>query len=169
MDSPFADFETKLLQSYRRSERYPADHCCPRGAESGRPGIACWQDDESCSYCGSLNPDVFMERLEAGDVTLGPTDKSYKVYVHANEGAPVFKSTFRDNNCPGGSDPTKWVWTTRETRDCKFYFQHLTVEQQKRFLELLNEKKLKISEPGRFYRLPFFITTGPQPEKADSQ
>lgn len=38
----------------------------------------------------------------------------------------------------------------------KFYFQHLSVEERKRFIELLNAKKMKLAYPGHFYRMPFF-------------
>lgn len=34
----------------------------------------------SCSFCGSLPPDDFMDLVRAGEM-LGPTDKTYKVYV----------------------------------------------------------------------------------------
>lgn len=41
----------------------------------------------------------------------------------------------------------------------KFYFQHLSDEQRQRFVELLNQSgALNIGQPGRFYRLPFFVT-----------
>lgn len=43
-----------------------------------RPGDA----ELTCSHCGSLHPLAFM-RAAANDVELGPTDKSYKVYVGA--------------------------------------------------------------------------------------
>lgn len=86
--------------------------------------------DNTCSYCGSFNPDVLMERIEAGTVELGPTDKNYKVYLRGADGSPF---------------------------DSKFYFQHFSEEQKRRFIELLNEKKLKIGYPGRFYVTPFFI------------
>lgn len=33
-----------------------------------------------CSYCGSLHEDDFWQCVDAGE-ELGPTDKSYKVYV----------------------------------------------------------------------------------------
>lgn len=56
-------------------------------------------------------------------------------------------------------DPMKnWIWTTEERNETKFYFQHLNEDQKKRFIELLNEKKIKLNEPGYFYRLPFFCT-----------
>lgn len=33
-----------------------------------------------CSYCGSMHPDDFMQAVRDG-VEIGPTDKSYKMYV----------------------------------------------------------------------------------------
>ena len=69
------------------------DHQCPRRAENpGHQSLSdhdTWREDNTCSYCGSLNPDVFMARLEAGDVELIPTDKNYKVYVY-NDGGEWF-------------------------------------------------------------------------------
>ena len=62
-------------------------HRCQRrdemfGSGDRFPGPDTWRDDDTCSYCGSLNPDVFMAHLEAGDIEVGTTDKNYKVYVH---------------------------------------------------------------------------------------
>lgn len=122
---------------------------CPRAAENGaalaamKPpfnGEMVWREDATCSYCGSLNPDVFMARLEAGDVELGPTDKSYKVYIKDLEGKPV--------GGPAG----------------KFYFQHLSPEQQGRFIELYNARKIKMGYPGHFYVSPFFCRPAPKAE-----
>ncbi len=92
-----------------------------------------WGEDHTCSYCGSFDPGLLMSRLEAGDVELGPTDKSYKVYLK-NAGGEEFRSGM-----------------------AKFYFQHLSEEQARRFVELMNEKKLKVGEPGHFYVLPYFV------------
>lgn len=39
----------------------------------------------------------------------------------------------------------------------KFYFQHFDTDQKKRFIELLNIKKIKLAYPGYFYTLPFFL------------
>ncbi len=142
-----------LLASYPRSTRFSGEHACPRGAEHLSPGRAVWLPDESCSYCGSLHPDVFMERLERGDVVLHPTDKDYKVYVAACAGAAQFLQSYR-----GGADAIgRPVWTSRQIEQTKFYFQHLSADQRQRFVALLNFKSLRIGEPGYFYRLPFFI------------
>jgi len=115
-------------------------------------------DAAICGKCGSFNPDTLMERLEAGTVEVGPTDKSYKIYLR-NNGGVEFKQSYRacppDSSCTGPEDCTHWV--TKETSMDKFYFQHFSEEQQTRFIELLNEKKLKIGMPGYFYVHPFFL------------
>ena len=149
----------------------PNKEYCPRSVENGggpdsvfKPpmnGEMTWrEDDGSCSYCGSVNPDVLMARLEKGDISVIPTDKSYKLYIR-NEGGEEFKQSYRkcprDSECTGPDDCTHWV--TRDHPQPKFYFQHLSGEQQSRFIELLNEKKIKIGMPGYFYRLPYFCTT----------
>lgn len=152
---------------------------CPRRSEShfgSSPAFARDNDydpsDDSCSYCGSLNPATFMARIEAGDILLGSTDKNYKVYVK-NNGGERFRQTYRA--CPQDKEvvgvtgnkyfvsscdkgPTACThWVTRETDDAKFYFQHLDEAQKLRFIELLNEKKLKFKGGYGFYVMPYFI------------
>lgn len=120
-------------------------------------------DDGTCDYCGSLMPDAFMERLEAGTIKLGPTDKNYKVYVDNVGGKPFLRTHRIDQPSKPGEimkdprDQAHWVWITDENNHCKFYFQHLNEVQQKRFVQLLNEKKIMIGVPGHFYVRPFFI------------
>ena len=148
---------------------------CPRRAESSwniHPRDNDYDpSDDSCRYCGSLNPDTLMERLEAGTVALGSTDKSYKVYVE-NDGGALFKQTYREcprdkemtgaagnkymaSSCNDGPDAcTHWV--TREVSSTKFYFQHFSAEQQKRFIELYNEHRIKFQGGYGFYVRPFF-------------
>jgi hypothetical protein len=71
----------------------PETHTCPRRLESygaNQVGADVWesghglagQDDVgvSCSYCGSLNPDRFMQLAGEG-WWVDPTDKSYKAYL----------------------------------------------------------------------------------------
>lgn len=121
-----------------------------------------WRSDGTCSFCGSLDPAILFERIEAGTCQLGPTDKNYKVYVENHGGAP-FKQTFRTcspRECAAGPDACTH-WTTRETNHAKFYFEHLSRAERERFVQLLNEKKLQIGYPGYFYRLPFFVTPAP--------
>lgn len=44
-----------------------------------------WRRDKTCSYDGSLHPDVFMEYVKAGK-EVGTTDKGYKFYLDEYEG-----------------------------------------------------------------------------------
>jgi hypothetical protein len=143
-------------ESGRRS-----DPVCPRRVEQGRDHGSENDEflgDETCSYCGSISGDYFMRRLEAGDVSLDPTDKNYKVYVRNKEGQP-FRQTYRTDSKPfvGWHSP-EHDWVTREIQETKFYFQHLSKDQMIRFVELLNQKKLTIGEPGHFYRMPYFVS-----------
>lgn len=94
------------------------------------PNLDSWREDDTCSYCGSLNPDILMARMEAGDIEIGPTDKSYKVYVKNLGGA--------------------------ELKAIKFYFYHFTPEQQAWFIDMLNQRRIHFSYPGHLYTLPYF-------------
>lgn len=143
---------------------------CPRRAESHvvLPGDKTDEDyfdgDDSCSYCGSLNPDILMARIEKGDVELGPTDKSYKIYVR-NKNGEKFKM-WHTRKCPDVMTCDRKTcehWTKTERDETKFYFQHLSQEQKVRFVELLNEKKLNIGMPGHFYVRPYFCVPVPKP------
>lgn len=86
----------------------------------------------TCSYCGSLNPDFFLEKAEEG-WEVGPTDKNYKAY-------------FQNPDGPGRG---------------KFYYQHLDGDQRRRFIALYNDKKMVISYPGSFYVMPYFCIPAP--------
>ena len=137
---------------------------CPRQVQEATlqvqiDHVSKWAEDDHCNYCGALNNDTFMARLEAGDILLSGTDKNYKVYVKNNDGKQFLQS-FRNcpqgSNCKGPDDCAHWV--TRETDHTKFYFQHLTVEQRQRFVELYNERKIKYEKHGELYFWPFFMT-----------
>lgn len=143
---------------------------CPRRIEGPfkLPNEDSWRKDDTCSYCGSLNPDTLMLRLESGDVELTPTDKSYKVYVD-NLGGDKFWQSYRkdcDCNFPIGLSVEQIRekvaacphWFMEEREHTKFYFYHLSEEQQKRFIEIYNAAKMKLKTPGHFYALPFFCS-----------
>ena len=111
---------------------------CPRRAEVGGapqfPGPDRWREDQTCSYCGSLSPAKLFEAIEAG-TALDPTDKSYKLYIGklGADGQEIHAS-------PAG----------------KFYFQHLSEAERRRFVELSNAGKLHMPH-GWFYVMPFFM------------
>jgi len=102
---------------------------CPRSHELGcMPNDGSeWRKDNTCSYCGSLNPEEFIQLCIDGKITLEPTDKNYKVYYKTDE------------------------------KQGKFYFQHLSVEARHLFSDLCNDEKLNVDYPGYFYVWPFFM------------
>jgi hypothetical protein len=130
------------IREHADQHRAEERHTCPRRAETGHDkpdspfvgsgtNLDTWRTDPAgpyCSYCGSLQPDRFMELVRAG-WTVGPTDKSYKAYLSEDEASQ---------------------------RQAKFYFQHLSAEQQDEFIELHNAKRIKFAYPGGFYVTPFF-------------
>lgn len=103
----------------------------------------------TCSYCGSIHPEDLFKAIERG-YTLGPTDKSYKVYIDYPK--PEDYEWFTEKNETGGTSS----WGSHQLT-YKFYFQHLDELAQHRFIKLLNEDKIKIGEPGFFYVNPFFV------------
>ena len=105
---------------------------CPRRMEmvicDKKPNMDSWtgvMGGVTCSFCGSMHPDIFMKRVEEGEVAI-PTDKDYKAYLGVSGYG-------------------------------KFYYQHLSLAQQKRFYQLVKEGGMKIGSPGHFYVLPFFF------------
>ena len=137
----------------------------------------------SCSYCGSLHPDRFMELVRQGWI-VGPTDKSYKAYL----GRPVTDEDRARRKEAWHSDPQGIVATVRAMgekdgktpeqieadiaelwqrqdqatgdscgQEAKFYYQHLSDDQKREFVDLLNSKQMRVGMPGYFYSAPFFM------------
>lgn len=132
---------------------------CPRRVESGMVGGPFrlperdhLHEDGTCSWCGSLDGDILMERLEAGTIFLEGSDKNYKVYLKPVEGGPPLLQTSRVDDDRSG-DQSKWKWETKEVDHGKFYWMHLSVSQLQRFIELWNERRIKHS----LYVLPYFM------------
>jgi hypothetical protein len=119
---------------------------CPRRAEVPNANAYSesdqWDTDDTCSFCGSLNPELVLEWMRTGQCSLGPTDKSYKVYIEKTDGTKHTK----------GAD--------------KFYFQHFDEEQMQEFIRIFNlrPRPFEIGYPGKFYVLPFFVTYGSREE-----
>ena len=157
---------------------------CPRRGENPAsdsifPGDDTWRTRDgyqSCSYCGSMHQDDMMEMALAG-AEIGPTDKNYKMYIkvpdpkagqrvkigrtsgpvrrNSNGEWSIEKPTIIERIRGRYSRPVYGV--AGEQKTAKFYFQHLTEEQKEIFVGLINDKKLNLGYPGRFYRLPFFV------------
>lgn len=88
-----------------------------------------------CSYCGSLEPGTFLEGLKIGKYECGPTDKSYKIYVH---------DTARFE---GDIEGFKQYGTI-----AKFYTRHFSEEQAWQWHLLRESGKMKVGYPGYFYQ-----------------
>lgn len=74
---------------------------CPRAREvpiGHTDGTARWlkatkgtmRKYRACSFCGSAHPNDFMQACRDG-VEIGPTDKSYKVYIGNHDGKFYFQ------------------------------------------------------------------------------
>lgn len=159
---------------------------CPRrmtdwGPWDRREGLDWWEERRngaSCSFCGSLHPDVFMDRLREGWV-LVPTDKTYKAYIGRPASAEdrerarqVWLAGFTDaevaqlaHNSGKTVEEARADLVEHHERHAtvdvvgdqtKFYYPHLDQQQRVEFVELVNTRRLTIGYPGYLYVLPFF-------------
>lgn len=132
----------------------------------GRRGSGLLGDGlRTCSYCGSLHPDDFMTGIEESTYQVGPTDKNYKAYVgllpSAEEAAAAdvrFEARIKDFN-EERQKHERQIRMDFGVRDvAKFYYQHLSEDQRRRFVDLYNDHTMKIGYPHHFYVNPFFMT-----------
>jgi len=164
---------------------------CPRRVEAPfqAPGPDRWRDrasfaggiGPSCSYCGSLKPETFMDRVRDGWI-VGPTDKSYKAYLsqpytseqleQIKSGDAIWKAARQvslDQGLPEdeATAAADAHWNKYEAparkgiQVAKVYYQHLSETQRREFIELYNAGQMQIGYPGCFYALPFFCQLPP--------
>ncbi len=71
----------------------------------------------------------------------------------------------------GELTPTDKDYKAYLSGHAKFYYQHLSEEQGRRFVDLVNEGKVKLAYPGHFYVRPFFMAPASKPPEtaANSQ
>ncbi len=106
---------------------------CPSRTDE-MPEIEAYFDENGlCSNCGSLRPEVFLQRLRDQDIELGPSDSNFYVHVINNGGDPF------------------------PEQEAIFYFFHLNEEQRDEFVRIWNFVEVSIGYPGHFYYLPFFV------------
>jgi hypothetical protein len=154
-----------------------------RGGLAGQENVG-----RSCSYCGSLHPGRFMELVRDGWI-VGPTDKPYKAYLarprtaqeiavlrqqwtDATDGAAqiIRAAGQRDGKTAGQvADDLERFWATQELplasesgHAAKFYYQHLSADQRREFVDLYNARTMRLSYPGFFYSLPYFMVRASQ-------
>ena len=100
-----------------------------------------------CDGCGSISGDEFMKFVREGGKVDG-SDKNYKVYLEKDTGKPSemlhektdYGELYRPKQGTG-------------IQHAKFYWMHLTREQQQEFVDLWNEKKINHS----LYVRPYFM------------
>jgi hypothetical protein len=167
-------------------------HTCPRrlemyGRYAQQTGTDRWERGRgligqdatglSCSFCGSLAPDRFMQLVREG-WWVDPTDKAYKAYLAepltddqvAAARSAWMSGTFvarvrnavREDNAESVDAAIEQEWQQMPAASghgrevAKFYYQHLNSAQMDEFIALINAKKMRIGMPGHFYVLPFF-------------
>ena len=178
----------------------PERQTCPRRLSDWGPwerteGLDSWttghglrgQDEVglSCSFCGSLHPDRFMQLVRDGWI-VGPTDKGYKAYLESpltDEQKAAKRDRWMELDAIArairelGEKDGKTAeriqadlddeWQRQESgwlhgdQSAKFYYQHLSTEQRAEFIALYSDGQMKVGYPGHFYRLPFFCKTRP--------
>lgn len=134
----------------------------------------------SCSFCGSLHPDRFMDLVRDGWI-VGPTDKNYKAYLSrpltdeeaaakrerwmtgdaiarairdlGNQDGKTAEQIQVDLDAEWERQAPGWLHGSQEA---KFYYQHLSDTQRDEFVELVNSGRMRFGYPGHLYVLPFF-------------
>lgn len=173
---------TQLMTCPRRMQEYgPWPH--DEGQDSWTTGHGVVGQDAvglSCSFCGSLHPDRFMELVREGWI-VGPTDKNYKAYLSrpltdeekADRKARWLNGFTAEEIQAAAADRGETPEHHRATleaayesqvaplgggsNEAKFYFQHLSEDQCREFVDLVNSGGMTVGYPGRFYQLPFFM------------
>lgn len=151
------------------------------------PGPDVWQDLEAlfgadsitgptCSYCGSIQPDVLLDRLRGGWF-IEPSDRPERAYLNQpytdtelavvkvnNTGWRAARQLLLDQ---GATDDQATAaadawWNDNEAGEhrghtvAKIYFSHLDTRQQHEFVELYNNGTMLLTYPGHFYVRPEF-------------
>lgn len=131
---------------------------------NGGPSFANAAMFPTCSHCGSLHPDVFMDRVREGWI-VGGTDKSYKWYLdrpysaeeveHIKAGHPAVQA-IRESH---GNAAAEEYWQSNladgayaGTAVAKFYTAHLSRAQCEEFLAMWEARALRHT----MYRQPWF-------------
>lgn len=138
----------------------------------------------SCSFCGSLNPDRFMELVREGWI-VGPTDKNYKAYLDrpateaekqaardrwnaSSIGQALQRAAAAEGKTPEQAAEeldrayeTEYPTANSAGQVAKFYYQHLSAEQRDEFITLYNDHRMTVGYPGHLYVTPFFAIPNP--------
>jgi hypothetical protein len=116
----------------------PWPQTCPRRSESMGP----WKMDEENADSWRILSDYRAVRQKACSFcgSLHPDD--FMAAVRAGEKVGPTDKNYKAYLGEGHS---------------KFYYQHLSDDQRREFVELHNAGTMNVGVPGHFYRLPFFM------------
>lgn len=151
-------------------DEYRADH--------GMVGQPC-----GCTFCGSMPPGDFLDAVRAG-AEIGPTDKSYKLYIDLPNPTPdklyVLGTSYqsqpmRDETWVAWDEmtaeqravaadylrgdmhrPTHLKFGPRPQLNAKFYTPHLSPQQSAEFWQLWQSGQVNWGYPGGPYR-PLYL------------
>lgn len=116
---------------------------CPRRLENGNP-----------EAYGGLNSDTYREGR--GGLVGQARGCSYCGSMSPDD----FMEAVRAGTKIGPTDKNYKAYVGE--MEGKFYFQHLSDDQKKEFIDLLNDKKVNLGYPGYFYNLPYFASVAPK-------
>lgn len=149
---------------------WPPPNTCPRrildlgqNAFSQVRGIDVIDPDtDQCTFCHSMNPDTLIDLLAR--TSLDPADR-----VLAGQGPEL---DVRVWIVPTGTDYRAGVRIERtredgstETIKRHIMFHHMTDDQRSVFIDLMNDRRIRIWYPSYFYLMPYFMTVSePGPE-----
>ena len=172
-----------------------AELWCPRRNEFAGTALGnalgpdAWQDltkafggDNSagptCSYCGSIRPEEFLEKVRGGWIVV-PTDQRSRCYLdkpyepaemnkikERNGGWQVVRQdrlSDGDTEEEAAAAADAW-WTENEAPGIggrsagTLYYAHLDAPQQAEFLELYRSGAMRMAWPGKFNATPSFTT-----------
>jgi hypothetical protein len=158
---------------------------CPRRIENAISGVINkdkWSIEHICSYCGGISSGRFLWAVEAGHKIV-PTDKNYKAYVNlpnlqygetieiGSSSGPVFRKNAKgelvkslyapeditDEEMINNFYKRPFFGKASQFNTFKFYFHHLSLEEQGKFVKLFEDSKFNFAYPGKFYVKPFFM------------
>lgn len=119
-------------------------HTCPRRAEAG-------MDDATSPLVGAgTNLDTYTE----GHGLIGQARGcSYCGSMHPDD----FMEAARTGAVLGTTTKDYKMYVTTGDTPGKFYFQHLSPEQRREFVDLVNARTIHLGYPGYFTVLPYFM------------
>ena len=102
--------------------------------------VPTWSDEDGkCTFCGSIQPDTLFDVIMNG-AELFSSGKNNKIFVR-----------FVDY------DPDTGLTTNTKKAEEIFQFEHFVLEEQEKFVQLLNAGDIALGYPGYLIKQPYFV------------